>query len=146
MLFFLKEKIFDFSKLFDWVYLTESPAANLRCGAVYLAILAVFIIGGLVIQIISARKKYPKFYKKFLKRLGDFFIYLPTLSIFFILARLSGISGLNKRVYLVSVILIWLIWFCLMIYYRLAVVSKMWLQYKTYKEEERYYQNVKAKN
>ena len=131
-------EIIDFTKLFNWDYLTQTPPLQMRHGLAFIIILAALIFFGAGLQIYNFKKTYPRFYKRFIKRLADFFLYMPFLLIMLILARLGGLSALSIRFYLVLFLAIWLIWFLFLVYYRLVIIPAMWLKYEHRKREESY--------
>ncbi|MDH4358739.1 MAG: hypothetical protein OEV37_02220 [Candidatus Berkelbacteria bacterium] len=138
---FFKEKVFDFEKFFSWGYLNASASTILRYWIVYVVIFALLIVVGLFIQFYFGRKTLPKFRKKFYKRLGDFLVYPPLVYLFLITVRRAGLEGLNKRILPVSLALIWLIWLGFLVYYRIAVVSKLQKMYLEQRRKEKYIRN-----
>jgi hypothetical protein len=138
-------EIINLHKLFSWAYLTQTPSIQMRYSLIFTIILAIFLVFGGTLQIVNQRKIYPRFYKKFIKRIGDFFIYIPFILILLILARLGGVTVLSMRIYLVAILFIWLIWFFYLVYYRLVIIPAMWSKYKHRKREESYRKNGKAR-
>jgi len=130
---FFTQKIFDFHKFFNWSYLTKNPGSDLRYGSILISVFAAIVIAGLIMQIIVEKRKYPKFYKRYLKRIGDWLIYMPLLIVFLLLARLFDIGGVDSRIYLAAALAIWLIWFLYLLYYRIVVVRRFWKLYREYK-------------
>jgi Na+/glutamate symporter len=139
-------QIIDFSKLFNLSYLTENPPVGTKFAIFLLVFFALAVIAGIVLSIIAEKKSFPKFYKKFLLRVSDFFIYVPIISIFLVLARMWGISGASKRIDLIVILTIWLIWFIYLVYYRLVILSKLWRIYYDRKRDERYLSNGRRKS
>lgn len=115
-----------------------TPPVKMQDSLIVIIILAAAIVFGAVLQYISVKKSYPRFYKRFLKRVGDLFLYIPFILVILILSRLGGLTALSSRLYLVVFIVIWLIWFCFLVYYRLVIIPAMWLKYEHRKREESY--------
>lgn len=105
----------------------------MRYGSILISVFAAIVIAGLIMQIIVEKRKYPKFYKRYLKRIGDWLIYMPLLIVFLLLARLFDIGGVDSRIYLAAALAIWLIWFLYLLYYRIVVVRRFWKLYREYK-------------
>jgi len=141
---FFKDAAVSIPQVFNWKFLTTPPTGSSKYGLVYIIILAVIIVGGLALQMITERRTYPKFYKKFLSRVGGFLIYMPTLLIFLQFIKISKINALTSPIYPVAIIAIWLIWFLYLIYYRIVIVRKFWTKYEDYKRQEKYLKYAKA--
>ena len=139
-----KEKVFDFGKITSWDYLTESPEAELRYAILITVVLGLIGAAGIVFQTISNRPYYPRFYKKYLKRIGDFLFYVPLLLILFVIIRILGLDSLNLRIIPVVIIIIWLIWLGYLVYYRIAIVSRRWAEYRALKRREKYIYGSKS--
>jgi len=136
-----KEKIFDFGKFFSLDYLNSSAPPTIRYWIVYVVVFTLVIATGLFIQFYFGRKVLPKFRKKFYKRLGDFLVYVPLVYLLLISVRRAGLEGLNKRIFVVILALIWLIWLGFLLYYRIAVVPKFQRLYLKRQREEKYIKN-----
>ena len=124
--------------------MNESTPTQLRYALLLAVLIALITIAGIVLQIIADRRPYPKFYKKYLKRIGDFLIYIPIALIFFEAARLLGLEALSRRIIIVAIVIIWLIWFIYLIYYRLVYVKRLWGEYHALKRKEKYFHGSKS--
>jgi len=135
--------IVDFSKLTDISFLTENPTTPMKSAIFFLVFFTLSIIVAIVLSILAEKKNCPKFYKKYLLRFSDFFLYIPIVGIILVLTRIGGISGLDKRINLLILLALWLIWFIFMVYYRLFIVSALWAKYYTRQKQEGYLKNGK---
>ena len=142
---FFKDAINTIPNLFSWKYLTTPPSGNFRYPIPALVILLLLIGAGFALQIITEKKIAPRFLKKFRGYIANFLIYIPLVLIFLTLARISGISGMENPIWVAFTLGVWLIFFLYLIYYRLVVVKKMWIEYYKIKDEEKYTKNVEAK-
>ena len=136
--------IVDFAKLTDIKFLTENPTSPMKSAIFLLVVFVLAIIGSIILSIIAEKRSYPKFYKKYILRWSDSLLYIPIVAIIFVLSRVGGISGLDKRMNLLILLAIWLIWIIFMVYYRMFVVSKLWAKYETHRRQEGYLKNGKT--
>jgi Na+/glutamate symporter len=138
-----KEHVFDFKKFFALDYLNQSAPPRLRYALPIAIVIALISVAGIVMQVICDRRSYPKFYKRYLKRIGNFLIYIPIALILVEAARLLGLEGLNRRIVFVGLVAIWLIWLIYLIYYRLVYVNRLWGEYHALKRKEQYFHGSK---
>jgi predicted ferric reductase len=143
---FFKDTFQSVPKIFNWEFLKTPLSGPSQYGLVYIIILVIIVIFGLTFQTIIGRRTYPKFYKKFLYKIAAFLIYIPVILIFLNLIIISGINLLTNPIYSVATVAIWLIWFLYLVYYRVVIVKRYWVKYKTYKKEENYLKNGKTKS
>lgn len=135
---FLKERIFDFGRFFDWNYLTISPSVSIRYFWVYIGIFAFLILCGIALAIYLSRSVKPKFLKKYLYWVESFLLYIPFFLILHLLIRLAGIEPLNTRLTALALLAIWLIWFIFLLYYLIVIIPKYFRLYVEEKRREKY--------
>jgi len=101
----------------------------------------ILAVAGFIVHYLAEKRKLPRFYKRFIRWIGDFLIYLPLLIILILSIPLAGFSVANY--FLVISLLIWLIWFIFLVYYRIVKVSKLWFRYHQLERKEKYQKNAK---
>jgi uncharacterized membrane protein len=132
----------NFKQFFSYDHLF-TPATEPMHFALYF-----FVIFGLSLLVaiylfLTAKSKPIKFQKTFSKRMGDGLFYLPTLMILYIFIRRGGLEMASQRIIFLILLFGWLIWLVFLIYYRLAVISKLYLEYNKRKREEKYIRHGK---
>ena len=105
--------------------------------------MGILIISGIFLYWYVERKKTARFYKKFIKKMGDALIYIPALLTLLVLAQYLEVDGMGLRIYFVLPLVIWLIWIFFLIYYRVVVIPKLWDEYYKRKQTEKYLTNGK---
>jgi hypothetical protein len=143
--FFSLIKSINISQLWDWKYLIRTTTAPIKYSLVIVIILFLFIIAGFTSQLFIEKKSAPRFYKDFLRRIGDVLIYMPLLLIFLVGGRYLGIEGLSRPLYLEICVAAWLIWILFLVYYRVVILPKYWMKYNKVKQEEKYLKYAKNK-
>ena len=133
------------SQLWDWQYLIRTDVAPIKYSLVIVIILFSLIVVGFISQFFVEKKSAPRFYKDFLKRIGDVLIYIPLLLIFLVGGRYLGIEGLSRPIYLEVCIAVWLIWILFLLYCQIAILPKYWRKYNKVKQEEKYLKYAKNK-
>ena len=115
---------------------------NLPLAYVYigLGVFVLMIAGGFVLQLFISKRTLPKFYKRFVRWIGDFLIYIPLIFILFLGIYLAGFTVYNY--FFVFAFVIWLIWFVFLVYYRIVKVSGLWYKYREQKRKEKYKKNA----
>ena len=142
---FFKESFSFWPKISSREQLFQPPTEPAKYASWYIAVLVLLIVFGFILQSVSEKRVYPRFYKKYLSRLGSLFIYLPTVFVLLILVRMAGIFDLAAPVYYLVIFVAWLIWFVFLLYYRLAVVSRLWARYRQEERERKYIKHDKKK-
>ena len=127
-------------------YLATIPVTPVRFFWYWVGFLAACLVAGVVLQIILARRKFPKFHKGFMYKISNFLIYIPFFLAFFLFARLAGLDQFGQRFFLVGLSAIWLIWFIFLVYYRVVVISRMWVKYNEQKRKEEFLRHGKSKS
>lgn len=120
-----------------WKYLT-TPIERPDIIWPYFAVFIVLIIASLVLYITVEKKKIPKFQKRFIRKVGDFLLYMPMLFLMIVLAVYAKVNSINLPIYVAILGVIWLIWLIFLIYYRLVIVREFWRLYFKQKKEEKY--------
>lgn len=122
---------------FSWNYLT-TPMQKPDPIWPYFVFFALSMVASIVLHIATDKKKMPKFQKRFIRKISDFLLYIPTLFQFILLAIYAGIKSFSLPIYLFILGVIWLIWFFFLIYYRLVILREFWKLYLKQQEEEKY--------
>lgn len=122
---------------FTWEYLT-TPIERPDIIWPYFAIILALIVASIVCFIVADKKKLPKFQKRFIRKVGDFLLYIPILFSVVVLAVYAMIDSINLPIVIAILGLIWLIWLVFLIYYRIVVVREFWKLYYKQKKEEKY--------
>ncbi|MCX6809532.1 MAG: hypothetical protein NTZ65_02180 [Candidatus Berkelbacteria bacterium] len=128
---------------FSWHNLTSSFSEVTRYAKWELLVLGILIITGIFLYWFSERKKTARFYKKFIKKVGDALIYIPALLTLLVLAQYLEVDGMGLKIYFILPLMIWLIWIIFLIYYRIVVIPKLWDEYFKRKQTEKYLKNGK---
>jgi hypothetical protein len=123
--------------LFSWEYLTN-PLQKPENLWPYFVSLTVLIAISVILHAVADRIKIPRFQKRFLRKIADFLFYIPILFQFILLAMYTGVKSLSLPIYILLLGLIWLIWLCFLIYYRLVILKEFWQLYLKQKQEEKY--------
>lgn len=130
---------FNLRTIFSSDYLLKAPSTSMDFGRLVLILLGLSIIIGIVYKIIPRFKdNLPRFERRFLSRVADLLIYPPIVLVLYVFIRFAGIAPFNQPVYFVAILAIWLIWFLVMLYYRLVVIRHLWLKYNHHKAKEKY--------
>lgn len=128
----------NIKNFFSYNYLIATPSEPINYSLYIYILLALLVIGSLLLKLYLGRKVLPVFYKRFLRRISDAFLYMPIAVALFVAVRNTGIEGVSARLYLDLVLLIWLIWLGFLVYFRLVEIPVLWQEYKKKKREERY--------
>ena len=127
------------STIFSVAYLNESINLTSRNAIIALIALALIAICGIVLQLFIEKRKTPRFYRRFVKWIGDFLLYIPLTLVFLLAIYFTGFQV--KRLFFLIILVIWLIWFLFLLYYRIARVSALWYKYREFKRREKYQKN-----
>ena len=133
-----KEDVFDIRRISDWAYLNSPQTVQFKLALPIIIILGLVATLGIVLKFIVEKRHDPRYYKRYLSRIGDFLFYIPFFLIFASFIRIAGVENINRRIFPVVLCVIWLIWFAYLIYYRLVYVAKMSLFQKELKRKEKY--------
>ena len=136
---------FNFSKLFDWQYLAEdAPARLAHSTSLTIFFGAIFVLSA-VSYFILAKKKLPRFLKRFYYWIVYTGLYGSVYFLFLIFSRTQGLNFFKLRsVFIISVVLV-LIWLIFLLIYRIIIVSRLIDQYKVYKRKEKYLHGKSSK-
>lgn len=96
------------------------------------------IVFSFILQYLQEKKVMPKFQRNFLIKISNWLLYIPTISLMFLLALYFDIPALSIYLYFVILGFIWLIWFLFLLYYRLVTISFLSKKYKEKKQTEKY--------
>lgn len=129
------------STIFSQAYLNESINLTTKNAIIALVVLALFVVCGIALQLFIDKKKAPHFYKRLIKWIGDFLLYIPLIIVFLLAVYLAGFQV--KKLFFLIILAIWLIWFLFLVYYRIAKVSALWYKYREFKRKEKYQNNGK---
>lgn len=143
--FFSLIKSININQLWDWKYLIHTTTTPIQYSLAIVIKLFLFIVAGFVFQLFIEKKSAPRFYKDFLRRVGDVLIYMPLLLIVLVGGRYLGIESLSRPLYLEICVAVWLIWILFLLYYRVAILPKYWREYGKVKQEEKYLKYAKNK-
>jgi len=128
-----------FIQIFNPTYLREGISLPPTYLYIVLGILGLMIIIGFFMPSFFSKKVLPRFYKRYMKWIGDFLIYIPVVFAFLLAVYLAGFPVANY--FFVFTFVIWLIWFVFLVYYRIVNVSKLWYKYHEQKRKEKYKKN-----
>lgn len=120
-----------------WEYLT-TPIIRPDVIWPYFAVILILVVASIVCFVTADKKKIPKFQKRFIRKVGDFLLYIPILFSVVVLAVYAMVNSINLPIYIAILGLIWLIWLVFLIYYRIVVISEFWKLYYKQKKEEKY--------
>jgi hypothetical protein len=110
----------------------------------FFAVFGLALIGSIILYFL-ANKKPIKFQKDYFKRIADLLFYLPVLMILYLFIRRAQLEMLSQRIIFLILLILWLIWLGFLLYYRLAVIPKLYLEFSKKKREENYLRHGKSK-
>lgn len=128
----------NFSKLFDWEYLSSYVSKKFAFANEFAIVLLVIFSASLLAYFFITKKKLPKFLKRHYIILANTGIFGSIYFLFLIFARVQGLSYLNLRSTFVISALFFVIWLIFLLVYRIIKISSLMDQYKVYKRKEKY--------
>lgn len=126
------------SKLFNWEYLSSYVNNKFAFANQLTIVFLVVFAASVFAYFYIARKKMPKFLKRYYHMLIYTGIYGSPYFLFLIFARIQGLNYLNLRSTFVISALIVLTWLICLLIYRIIIISSLIDQYKVYKRKEKY--------
>lgn len=132
----------NLKEIFTLEHLFSPATEPMPYGLYFFAVLGLCLLFSIYLYFI-AKKKPIKFQKKFFKNIADALFYLPILMILYIFIRRGGLEIASQRIIFLVMAVLWLIWLGYLLYYRLAVISRLYLEYGKRKREEKYLRNGK---
>jgi len=137
-------KMINFSEFFSYKHLFLPTTEPMRYPIYFFVVFGLAIISSVILYFI-AKQKPVKFQKNFFRRVGDSLFYIPILSILYLFIRRAQVEPGSQRAILLSLVIIWLISLIFLVYYRLAVVRKLYFELSKKKREENYLRHGKSK-
>ncbi len=132
----------NFKEFFTYNHLFTPTNEPMHYVLYFFSLLGICLLISIYLYFI-AKKKPIKFQKNFYRRVADSLFYLPVLMILYLFIRRGGLQIASQRIIFLSMLVLWLIWLGFLLYYRLAVISRLYLEYSKKKREERYLKNGK---
>ena len=132
----------NLKEFFTYTHLFTPTTEPMRFVLYFFAVFGLCILIAIYLFFIAKRKRI-KFQKTFYRQVADALFYLPILMILYIFIRRGGLEIASERAIFLLLIVSWLIWLGFLLYYRLAVISRLYLEYDKKKKEEKYIRNGK---
>lgn len=136
--------VINFKTFFSFSHLFEPATTPMSYVLYFFAVFGLALIASIVLYYL-ANKQPVRFQKDYFKKIADSLFYLPILMILYLFIRRAELEMLSQRAIFLTLLILWLIWLGFLLYYRLAVIPKLYLEYSKKKREENYLRYGKSK-